>query len=309
MSSLRVGGSCSCCCRRAKTSWADDVDEPIIQKPKVEESVDENGLRTVVEYTVNEEGKRVKITRKIRRVLQTTVVDHAVAERKHWAKFGAEKGAKPGPDRATTTVSEPIELKLAAGGVKQAEPEPDEATAMKAKLGGKKVLCRICQGDHFTAKCPYKDTLEPLGLGAAGADTPMDGIATPQDEPAPSASASGPGGKYVPPSMRAGANRAGESMFKPGGNRDDMPTLRVTNLSEDAEEDDLRDLFSRFGRVARVFIGRDRETGVGKGYAFVSFEERDQAQRALERVNGMGYANLILSVAWSVPREQRPGGA
>ncbi|KZO98604.1 translation initiation factor 3, RNA-binding subunit [Calocera viscosa TUFC12733] len=296
----------------AKTSWADDIDEhePIVRKPTIEESVDDNGIRTVVEFTTNEEGKKVKITRKIRRVLHTTVVDHAVAERKHWAKFGAEKGSKPGPDRATTTVSEPIELKLAAGGVKQAEPEPDDAQAMKQKLGGKKVLCRICQGDHFTAKCPYKDTLEPLGLGAPGAETPMDGVATPQNEPAPSTAAPSAGGKYVPPSMRAGAaNRAGESMYKPGGNRDDMPTLRVTNLSEDAEEDDLRDLFSRFGRVARVFIGRDRETGVGKGYAFVSFEDRDQAQRALERVHGMGYANLILSVQWSVPREQRPGGA
>jgi len=235
-------------------------------------------------------------------------VDHAVAERKHWSKFGAEKGKQSGPDRATTTVSEPIELKLAAGGVKTAEPEQDDAAAMKQKLGGKKVLCRICQGDHFTAKCPYKDTLEPLGLGAAGAETPLDGTSTPQNEPATAAPAA-PGGKYVPPSMRAGARGPGESMYKSGANRDDMPTLRVTNLSEDAEEDDLRDLFSRFGRVARVFIGRDRETGVGKGYAFVSFEDRETAQRAMERVHGMGYANLILSVQWSVPREQRPGGA
>jgi len=56
-------------------------------------------------------------------------------------------------------------------GLQTAEPEQDDAAAMKQKLGGKKVLCRICQGDHFTAKCPYKDTLEPLGLGAAGAGT------------------------------------------------------------------------------------------------------------------------------------------
>ncbi|EJT99240.1 eukaryotic translation initiation factor 3 [Dacryopinax primogenitus] len=286
-------------------SWADDVDEPIIQHPRVEETVDENGIYTVVEYTTNEEGKKIKITRKIRKMLKTSVVDHAVAERKHWTKFGIEKGNKAGPDRATTTVSEPIELKLQAGGVKQAEPEQDDAAAMKAKLGNKKVVCRICQGDHFTARCPYKETLEPMGLGAPGAETPMDGADTPQNEPA--AAAPTTGGKYVPPSMRAGASRGGESMYKAGGSREDMPTLRVTNLSEDAEEDDLRDLFQRFGRVARVFIGRDRETGVGKGYAFVSFEDRDSAQRALDRVHGMGYANLILSVQWSVPREQRAG--
>ena len=59
--------------------------------------------------------------------------------------------------------------------------------------------------------------------------------------------ASGPSGsgKYIPPSMR-GKGGAGESMY---GNRDDMPTLRVTNLSEDALEEDLYELFQRFGRM------------------------------------------------------------
>jgi hypothetical protein len=42
-------------------------------------------------------------------------VDHATAERKSWVKFGAEKGNKSGPDRATTTVGEAIGLKLSAG--------------------------------------------------------------------------------------------------------------------------------------------------------------------------------------------------
>ena len=99
--------------------------------------------------------------------------------------------------------------------------------------------------------------------------------------------------------MRAGAGRgAGESMRGPG-NREDLPTLRVTNISEDTLENDLRELFGVFGRVARVYVGRDRETGAGKGFAFVSFEERAVAQKALERVNGKGYDNLILSVQWS----------
>jgi translation initiation factor 3 subunit G len=87
-------------------------------------------------------------------------------------------------------------------------------------------------------------------------------------------------------------------MGRPGG-RDDLPTLRVTNISEDTQENDLRDLFGGFGRVARVYVGRDRETGAGKGFAFVSFEERSVAQKAMEKVNGKGYDNLILSVQWS----------
>lgn len=117
---------------------------------------------------------------------------------------------------------------------------------------------------------------------------------------APAPSAPSTGGKYVPPSMRgpAGARAAGESM-RGSGSRDDLPTLRVTNISEDTQENDLRELFGVFGRVARVYVGRDRETGAGKGFAFVSFEDKAVAQRAMEKVNGKGYDSLILSVQWS----------
>ena len=94
-----------------------------------------------------------------------------------------------------------------------------------------------------------------------------------------------------------GAGRGpGESMRT---NRDDLPTLRVTNISEDTQEQDLRDLFSYVGRVARVYVGRDRETGAGRGFAFVSFEDKATAQRAIDRMNGRGYDNLILNVGWS----------
>lgn len=107
--------------------------------PRIEESVDANGIRTIVEYTTNDEGKRVKvsdspistcsartervrgagqITRRIKMTLVKTVVEPAVAERKQWAKFGADKGKPAGPDRATTTVGEKIPLKLVAGGQK-----------------------------------------------------------------------------------------------------------------------------------------------------------------------------------------------
>lgn len=129
-----------------------------------------------------------QITRKIKRVLQKAVVEHAVAERKTWAKFGQEKGNKAGPDRATTTVGENVALKLSAGNKvcllsslpprfrlndrllpQSNEPEPTDEHIVKqnlAKAGAGKVTCRLCKGDHFTAKCPYKDSL--AGLDGAG---------------------------------------------------------------------------------------------------------------------------------------------
>jgi len=277
-----------------KASWADDVED---LGDVNSDTIDENGVRTIIEYSINDEGKRIKTTRRIKRTLQKALVDHATAERKSWVKFGAEKGNKSGPDRATTTVGEAIGLKLSAG-QKNAEQEPDPDAVTKAALGGKKILCRVCQGDHFTTKCPYKET---LGLGTGDDMPPAEDGPAARPEPAT-------GSKYVPPSMRSGAGRgAGESMYRSGMNRDDMPTLRVTNVSEDTQEDDLRELFSKFGRVARVYIGKDRDTGIGKGYAFVSFEEKANAERAIQKVHGMGYDNLILSVQWSQPREPRAG--
>jgi len=283
-----------------KTSWADDVDE--LELPKNEEFVDENGIRTTIEYALNDDGKKVKITRRIKRTLQKSVVDHAVAERQKWAKFGQEKGNKPGPDRATTTVGENVSLKLTAGNKQsEAEQAPEETMKSRVKAAGAgKVVCRLCKGDHFTAKCPYKDTLGGLENTDTGAG-PDEDLGTGADTSAPTASS---GGKYVPPSMRGaggGARGAGESM-RGAGNRDDLPTLRVTNISEDTQENDLRELFGGFGRVARVYVGRDRETGAGKGFAFVSFEEKANAQKAIDKVHGRGYDNLILSVQWSQPR-------
>lgn len=82
---------------------------------------------------MNDEGKKVKVSgtlgyllgrcrldivqiiRRTKRTLQKSIVDHAVAERAKWAKFGAEKGKQAGPDRATTTIAENVTLKLSAG--------------------------------------------------------------------------------------------------------------------------------------------------------------------------------------------------
>lgn len=57
-------------------------------------------------------------------------------------------------------------------------------------------------------------------------------------------------------------------------------------MSELAEEQELRDLFERFGRVTRVFLARDRDTQKAKGFAFISFADRADAARACEKMDG-----------------------
>ncbi|KAL8775974.1 MAG: hypothetical protein Q9213_008423 [Squamulea squamosa] len=81
--------------------------------------------------------------------------------------------------------------------------------------------------------------------------------------------------------------------------RDDLATLRVTNVSEMAEENDLREIFERFGRVTRVFLAKDRETGRAKGFAFISFQDRGDAAKACEKIDGYGFGHLILRVEFA----------
>lgn len=104
--------------------------------------------------------------------------------------------------------------------------------------------------------------------------------------------------KYVAPHLRRGAGAgAGESMRE--SKRDDSATLRVTNLSEDVTDADIHDLFDRFGHISRVYLARDRETGLCKGFAFVSFSNKEDADRAQQAINGYGYDNLILRVEFA----------
>jgi len=283
-----------------KTSWADELDEDELP-PRTEKIDPATGIKTIVEYRWDETGeKKIKTVRKIKRTLVTSRVSPAVAARKGWAKFGAEKGKKSGPDLATTTLGEAIKMKIAVAGPNK-DPVAEQTAKATILPGGKRITCRLCQGDHFTASCPYKDTLGGvLGGDTADPDQP-DGPGASQ---APTnAGASGGTGKYIPPSQREGAKRVGDTMQK--SNRDDLPTLRVTNLSEDVQESDLWDLFGRFGRISRIYVGKDQETGLCKGFAFVSFEDRAEAERAMNKINGLPYDHLILGCMWSLPRGER----
>ena len=52
--------------RLNKTSWADDVDElGQFDQPRIEDSVDENGIRISVEYLVNDAGRKVKVSKEV----------------------------------------------------------------------------------------------------------------------------------------------------------------------------------------------------------------------------------------------------
>lgn len=85
--------------------------------------------------------------------------------------------------------------------------------------------------------------------------------------------------------------------------RDDSCTVRVTNLSDEISEEDLRALFNRFGRVMRCYVGKDKMTHERKGYAFISFQEKAAAEMAIAKLHRHPLNHVILNVTWA----QQPG--
>jgi len=295
--------------------WADDDegDEVVAQElPPPQTIQNKDGTKTTITYALNEQGQKVKTTRRIRLVTHREVVNPRVAERKTWTKFGLSEKDGAGPQTDTTSVGENIILKLSTNWKKDTKDEAKDASAnaMKEKLKDKSVKCRICNGEHFTARCPYKDTMAPVGAEGGSADV---AAGTFDSDPmgGPGGGAGGGGGlgkkgSYVPPALRGGpGGGAGEKMDGPGGGggkfgeRDDFATLRVTNVSEMAEEHELRDMFERFGRVTRVFLAKDRDTGMAKGFAFISFADRTDAVKAANKMDGYGFKHLILRVEFA----------
>lgn len=54
--------------------------------PPTTETTSPDGITTIVSWKFDEHDQKVKVTRRVRRKVQTTLVSHTVAERKHWAK-------------------------------------------------------------------------------------------------------------------------------------------------------------------------------------------------------------------------------
>jgi len=291
----------------SRPDWADDVsdtDADPTALPQPVTTVNKDGTKTTISYRIDDNGRKIKVTRKIRTVVHKEKVNPAVAERRNWSKFGLEKGKSKGPQSDTTSVGENIQFRpsrdwksVQAEEAKNGGPKgADTERSLKEQLKDKKVKCRICSGEHFTARCPYKDTMAPVDAEGAAVDPLAEDGA--DGKPAAEGGLGIGGSSYVPPHLRKGGAGAGERM---GGKyeRDDLATLRVTNVSEMAEEQDLRDMFERFGRVTRVFLAKDRDSGRAKGFAFISFVDRADAARACEKMDGFGYRHLILRVEFA----------
>lgn len=213
-----------------RTDWAED-DEPDLATalPPPQITKNKDGSETIVTIFLNEDGKRVKRTQRIKRTTIKKLEKPGVAERRLWAKMGPEASRAAGPHPDTTTLGENIIFRPTAGfksGGQEKAPEEDKKADALKKM---QIKCRICSGDHFTTKCPFRDTMAPEGEAGAGLPDMSDDVGK---ETMGALGGQGKGG-YVPPHLRNGGASAAGAGERMGGKfeRDDLATLRVTNVS------------------------------------------------------------------------------
>ncbi|MEH2059179.1 MAG: RNA-binding protein [Nostoc sp.] len=82
-------------------------------------------------------------------------------------------------------------------------------------------------------------------------------------------------------------------------------SIYVGNLSYQVTEEDLKQAFAEYGKVNRVQLPTDRETGRPRGFAFVEMESDTQEQAAIDALDGAEWMGRDLKVNKAKPREER----
>jgi translation initiation factor 3 subunit G len=273
--------------------WGDSDDDEDALPARTESKVNDKGFKTVVEYHKNSAEQTIKTTKEI--FVKVVETREALAVGPRGAKLRANRFGIAGTDENTNTTivahnDERITLEEEGG------ENDNQNNAAKASM------------NEFARKQQWRKLQQKYGVeGAAGSSMPTEGMSSDAPTRVPGMKAS-----YVPPSMRgtAGAGVAGSALARmaamPQYDDRDQSSLRVTNISEETTEADLQVLFAPYGRIARIYLAKDRETMISRGFAFVSFVHRQDAERAMGALQGHGYDHLILKIEWAKPSAPKP---
>src|SRR3974390_1602800 len=86
------------------------------------------------------------------------------------------------------------------------------------------------------------------------------------------------------------------------------PKLFVGNLDFKVTENDLQDAFAAYGTVVEANLITDRTTGRPRGFAFLTMSSPEEAQKAIDALNGKELGGRAIVVNIARPREERSGG-
>ena len=299
--------------QEAESRWGDDKEEDGDDIPELpprrESEIDVNGVKTITTYRTDDMGNKVKTEQKVKVTKKTVKIQKAVLARRSWDKFGLEKGKPAGyhgrgftdPGTVNLDVHEQILDMTPKARVVEESNESAQRAFEKMNIGSFEAWRPKQRGDASVSAA--REWAEANGIAAPERDEPGGGGGG-SSLPSLAGRAASGGSAYVTPRMRNADGSRNTEMAQ----RDDSCTVRVSNLSEDVKDGDLRELFRRFGNIQRIYLAKDRETQQSRGFAFINFYDREDAARAIAALDGHGYDHLILSVSWANPSGASNGG-
>jgi len=80
--------------------------------------------------------------------------------------------------------------------------------------------------------------------------------------------------------------------------------IYVGNLDYGVNEKDLGDVFSEYGTVSSTKVIMDKFNGKSKGFGFVEMENQDEANKAIQELDGATFENRKITVNQAKPRKK-----
>ena len=202
-------------------------------------------------------GQIYKNTKEFKLINIKQFLSKNVLKRREWTKFGVSKGLGPGPDSASTSYKcDEVFFEFIDKNKIYDDTDTDNLGGGSNGSSNKTIKCKYCGGSHWSMKCTNKEYRQDV-RGEV------------EEE-----------GKLF-----------SKSLIKIKSNyTKNENTIRVSNISVNASDKDLRDLFSRFGYIKKMYFKPE------KGFAFITFDNMAICQDAVNQVDKHPYDHLILSV-------------
>lgn len=167
---------------------------------------------------------------------------------------------------------------------------PTQDETEKESKGSFDVKCRNCGRDHFTHKCPFGSS---INLPSTELDNMPPALSNQNSNLASINPSSGLPGKYIPPNRRPDFKTTSEDP-----DRRQEIGIKVTNLPPEAREPDLFELFGAVGRINKVTLPKNMQTGESRCFAYITYVDKQHAYDAL-KLNNHRYGNFLLAVELS----------